>query len=188
MSATNIPTSPPTLPAGTYRLDPVHSSASFAVKHMVVATFRGRFEDFDATLTVDDAGNARLSGVVQVDSIEVKDENLKAHLGAPDFFDRERYPEIRFEASQIDIGQEGELTLAGDLTIKDHTHRVESAGTITGPAVTLGDITKVGLTLETVIDRTQYGLSWNAPLPKGGVAVANDVKLNVELELALQEA
>jgi polyisoprenoid-binding protein YceI len=188
MSATETTTSPTALPAGTYRLDPVHSSASFAVKHMVVATFRGRFEDFDATLTVDDAGDASLSGVVKVDSIEVKDENLKAHLGAPDFFDLERHPEIRFETSQIEIGQDGELKVVGDLTIKDKTHRLQSAGTITGPAVTLGDITKVGITLETVVDRTQYGLTWNAPLPKGGVALANDVKLTVELELAREEA
>jgi polyisoprenoid-binding protein YceI len=188
MSATETTTSPTTLPEGTYRLDPVHSSASFAVKHMVVATFRGRFDDFDSTLTVDDAGNAALSGVVQVGSIEVKDDNLKAHLGAPDFFDLERYPEIRFDASQIEIGADGELKVGGELTIKDRTHRVESTGTITGPAVTLGDITKVGITLETVIDRTQYGLTWNAPLPKGGVALANDVKLTIELELARAEA
>jgi polyisoprenoid-binding protein YceI len=188
MSVTEITTSPTTLPAGTYRLDPVHSSAGFAVKHMVVATFRGRFEDFDATLTVDDDGNAGLSGVVKVDSIVLKDENLKAHLGSPDFFDLERYPEIRFEASQIVIGLDGELKVAGDLTIKDKTHRVESTGTITGPAVTLGDVTKVGITLEMVVDRTQYGLAWNAPLPNGGVALANDVKLTVELEFELELA
>ncbi len=187
MSATEIRTSA-TIPAGTYRLDPVHSSAGFAVKHMVVATFRGRFDDFDATLTVDEAGNASLSGAVQVDSLQVKDENLKAHLGAPDFFDAERYPEIRFEASQIEIGDDGALKVTGDLTIKDQTHPLQATGTITGPAVTLGDVTKLGITLETVIDRTQYGLSWNAPLPKGGVAVADDVKLTVELELAREEA
>ena len=184
MSATEIATGGSTLPAGTYRLDAVHSSASFAVKHMVVATFRGRFEDFDATLTVADSGNASLFGVVQAGSIEVKDENLKAHLGSPEFFDIERYPEIRFESSQIEVGADGEAKIVGELTIKDHTHRVESTGTISGPAVTLGDVTKVGLTLETVVDRTQYGLNWNAPLPKGGVALADEVKLTVELELA----
>jgi polyisoprenoid-binding protein YceI len=188
MSAAEITTSPSALAAGAYRLDPVHSSANFAVKHMVVATFRGRFEDFDATLTVDEAGNQSLSGVVQVGSVEVKDENLKAHLGSPEFFDLERYPEIRFEASQIEVGSDGELRLAGDLTIKDQTHRVEATGTINGPAVTFGDVTKIGLTLETVIDRTQYGLNWNAPLPKGGAALANDVRLTVELELAREEA
>src|SRR5438270_9869634 len=102
MSATQITTSPTALPAGTYRLDPVHSSASFAIKHMVVATFRGRFDDFDATLVVDDAGKARLTGVVQAGTIQVKDENLKAHLASPEFFDLERYPEIRFGSSQIE--------------------------------------------------------------------------------------
>jgi len=186
MSTTELTNS--TLPAGTYALDPVHSSAGFAVKHMVVATFRGSFDQFDATLTVDEAGKPTLSGVVQVDSIQLKDENLKGHLASPEFFDTERYPEIRFNASEIEIGKGGDLKVAGDLTIRDQTHRVESTGTITGPAVTFGDVTKVGLTLETIVDRTQYGLTWNAPLPKGGVALANDVKLTVELELALQEA
>ena len=188
MSTTEITAGPTTLPAGTYRLDPVHSSAGFAVKHMVVATFRGRFDDFDATLTVDDAGHPSLSGTVQVGSIEVKDENLKAHLGSPEFFDVERYPEIRFESSQIEIAPNGEIKVAGNLTIKDQTHSVESTGTITGPAVTFGDVTKVGVALETTIDRTQFGLTWNAPLPKGGVAVADEVKLIVELELAHEEA
>ena len=187
MSATEITTSG-TIPAGTYRLDPVHSTASFAVKHMVVATFRGRFDHFDATLTVDEDGSTSLTGVVQVDSLEVKDENLKAHLGSPDFFDVERYPEIRFEASQVEIAEDGSLKVDGNLTVKDQTHPLEATGTIAGPAVTLGDVTKLGITLETVIDRTQYGLNWNAPLPKGGVAVADDVKLTVELELAREEA
>ena len=188
MSATEIITTPTAIPAGTYRLDPVHSSAGFAFKHMVVATFRGRFDDFDATLTADEAGHTSLSGVVHVGSIEVKDENLKAHLGSPEFFDVKRYPEIRFEASEIEIGQGGELAVAGELTIKGQTHGVELTGSISGPALTFGDVTKIGLTLETVIDRTAYGLSWNAPLPKGGVALADDVKLTVELELAREEA
>jgi polyisoprenoid-binding protein YceI len=188
MSATEIGSSAATLPAGTYRLDPVHSSASFAVKHMVVATFRGRFEHFDATLTVGEDGSAALTGVVQADSIEVKDENLKAHLGSPEFFDVERYPEIRFESSQIEIAPGGEVTLAGELTIKDQTHKVEATGTVTGPAVTFGDVVKVGIALDTTIDRTQFGLNWNAPLPKGGFAVADDVKLTVELELAHEAA
>ena len=185
MSATQIPTTAE-LPAGTYTIDKTHSTAAFAVKHMVVATFRGGFEDFDATLTVGEDG-AKLTGVVQVGSIEVKDENLKGHLGSPDFFDLERYPEIRFESTELDILDGGELALSGNLTIKGQTQPVQATGTISGPAVAMGDVTKVGLTLETVIDRTLFGLSWNAPLPKGGVALANDVKLTIELELAHQE-
>jgi polyisoprenoid-binding protein YceI len=171
------------LPVGTWKLDPTHSSASFAVKHMVVATFRGRFEQIDATLVVDEDGKGRLEGTVDAGSIVVKDENLQAHLGSPDFFDTERHPQLRFSSDSIRRDGD-ELVLDGELTIKDHTHAIEARGTITDPHETLGGAIKIGVTLETVIDRTQFGLEWNAPLPKGGFALANDVKLTVELELA----
>jgi polyisoprenoid-binding protein YceI len=171
------------LPTGTWRLDPVHSSASFAVKHMVVATFRGRFENLDATLTVGEDGTGELLGTVNAASIVVKDENLQAHLGSPDFFDTERYPELKFASKAIRRNGE-ELVIDGELTVKDHTHAVEARGTITDPHETLGGAIKIGLTLETVIDRTEFGLEWNAPLPKGGFALADEVKLTVELELA----
>jgi polyisoprenoid-binding protein YceI len=170
------------LPVGTWTLDPTHSSASFAVKHMAVSTFRGRFENFDANLTVSENGAAELVGTVRADSILVKDENLQAHLGAPDFFDTERYPELRFVSKSLRRDGE-ELIADGELTIKDQTHPVEARGTITDPTETLGGAVKIGLTLETIIDRTEFGLNWNAPLPKGGLAVANEVKLTVELEL-----
>ena len=170
------------LPAGTWTLDPTHSSASFAVKHMGVSTFRGRFEDFDARLSVNEEGAAELLGTVGADSIVVKDENLQAHLGSPDFFDTERYPELRFVSRSL--RRQGDRLIAdGELTIKGQTHPVQARGTITDPAETLGGAVKLGVTLEAIIDRNQFGLSWNAPLPKGGVALANEVKLTVELEL-----
>jgi polyisoprenoid-binding protein YceI len=173
------------LPTGTWTIDTTHSSAHFAVKHMIVATFRGHFDTIDASLTVNGQG-AKLIGVVKADSIVVKDENLRGHLGAPDFFDLERYQDIRFEST--DIRRDGdELVVDGLLTIKDKTNPVEARGTISGPAVTLGDAEKVGITLETIVDRTKYGLEWNAPLPKGGFALENDVKLTVELELVKAE-
>lgn len=186
MAATVTPATP-IAPAGTWRLDPVHSSASFAVKHMLVATFRGRFEEFDATLTVDEAGAAQLTGTVKADTIVVKDETLGEHLKSPDFFDTKRYPEISYAASAPRRDAD-ELAVDGELTIKGHTHRVQARGTITDPAVTFGDVEKIGIQLEAVVDRTAYGLEWNAPLPKGGVALGNDVKLIVELELAKAEA
>jgi polyisoprenoid-binding protein YceI len=171
------------LPVGTWKVDPTHSSASFAVKHMVVATFRGGFENVDATLTVGEDGAGELVGAVDAGSIVVKDENLQAHLGSPDFFDTERYPELRFASTAIRRDGD-ELVIDGQLTIKDHTHAVEARGTITDPHETLGGAIKIGVTLEAVIDRTQFGLEWNAPLPKGGFALADDVKLTIELELA----
>ena len=161
-------------------LDPIHSSASFAVKHMIVSTFRGRFEKFDATLV-----DGKLTGTVDVGSIVVKDENLAAHLQSPEFFDAERHPELRFESSEIRPDGD-EVVVDGELTIKGITKAVEARGTIEGPAVTFGDVNKIGLSLEAIIDRTEFGLDWNAPLPKGGFALANDVKLIVELELAEQ--
>jgi len=181
MSITDVALSSTGLPVGAWQLDPTHSSASFAVKHMVVATFRGRFDRFDATLTVGQDA-ADLVGSVDSGSVVVKDENLQAHLGAPDFFDVERHPEITFRSDSIRRDGD-ELVVDGRLTIKDNTRPVAARGTIAGPAVTLGDVTKLGITLEAVVDRTEFGLNWNAPLPKGGFAVANDVKLIVELEL-----
>jgi polyisoprenoid-binding protein YceI len=171
------------IPTGTWQLDKTHSSASFAVKHMVVATFRGRFEDFDATLEVGEDGQANLVGTVNADSIVVKDENLAAHLKTADFFDVENYPELRYEARNLRV-EGDELVVDGELTIKGNTHEVSGRGALVGPHEDIAGNTKVGITLETVIDRTQFGLEWNAPLPKGGFALANDVTLIVELELA----
>ena len=166
------------LPTGTWKLDKVHSSAGFAVKHMVVATFRGRFEDFDARLE-----DGRLTGAVRVASVQVKDENLAGHLQSPDFFDAERHPEITFVSSDIRREADG-VIFDGELTIKGNTHPVEARGQLVGPHTDIAGNEKIGLSLEAVIDRTAYGLNWNAPLPKGGFALSNEVTLVVELELA----
>jgi polyisoprenoid-binding protein YceI len=124
---------------------------------MAVATFRGRFENFDATLNVGQ-DSAELRGTVDVNSLVVKDENLQAHLGSPEFFDVERYPEIDFRSTSL--RREGnDLIVDGELTIKDDTRPVEGRGTIDGPAVTLGDAIKLGIVLETVVDRTEFGLN-----------------------------
>jgi polyisoprenoid-binding protein YceI len=170
------------IPAGTYALDTVHSHVGFAVKHMVVATFRGRFEKFDATLEVSDDGAPRLTGTVDVTSIEVKDDNLAAHLQSPDFFDAERHPELRFESDSIRVDR-GEVVVDGRLTIKGQTRPVEARGTIVGPHEDIAGNTKLGLELTAIVDRTEFGLNWNAPLPKGGMALGNDVTLSVDLEL-----
>jgi polyisoprenoid-binding protein YceI len=171
------------IPAGTaWTADPVHSTVGFAVKHMVVSTFRGRFEDYDATLTAAEDGTLRLAGTVRAGSIVVKDSNLAAHLRAADFFDTDRHPQIAFESTLV-RDEDGRLTVAGDLTIKGHTRPLRATGAITEPIEALGGYVRVGLELEATVDRREYGLDWNAPLPKGGLALANDVKLEVNLEL-----
>lgn len=179
-----------TIPTGTYTLDPVHSSIGFGVKHMVVSTFRGTFADYDASLTVGEDGLPVLTGTVAVGSIETKDPNLTGHLLSPDFFDVERHPEIVFQTRSSRLSDGGDLVIDGELTINGITRAVEARGTLNyADVVELGGGEKVGIDLETVVDRNEFGLKWNAPLPKGGFALDNDVKLQVELEFTkVQEA
>jgi polyisoprenoid-binding protein YceI len=169
------------IPGGTWTVDPVHSVASFSVRHMMVGTFRGEFKDIDATLI-----DGKLIGKVKVGSLEIKDERLLGHLLAPDFFDAERYPEVVYESSSLTV-TDGALTSEGTLTVKDKSTPVTATGRFAGPTVTLGDIEKVGLDLETTIDRDTVGLQWNAPLPKGGFALGPEVTISVTLELALAD-
>ena len=171
------------LATGTWSIDKVHSHVGFAVKHMVVANFRGGFDRYDGSLTTGEDGRPVLRGTVEADSIAVKDENLAGHLAAPDFFDTAKYPQISFTSTAIEVGAAGELEVEGELTIKDQTHRVTGRGSITAPHTDIAGNEKIGVELEAVIDRREYGLEWNAPLPKGGFALDNDVKLQVSLEL-----
>jgi polyisoprenoid-binding protein YceI len=175
------------LPVGTYTVDKLHSYAGFAVKHTVVATFRGEFRDIDATLICTDAG-IRLEGSVPVGSISIDDQDLRGHLLSPEFFDVVRAPEIHFVSSDIRVDEAGAVVLDGELTIKGTTRAVQARGALTGPIVDPYEREKIGLELEATVDRTTYGLNWNMPLPKGGVAVANDVKLTVSLGLLRGEA
>jgi polyisoprenoid-binding protein YceI len=170
------------LPAGTWQIDPVHSTVEFSVKHMVVANFRGGFDSFD--VTVDEEG---IRGTVDVSSVRVSEPNLTGHLLAPDFFDAERHPQLSFRSDAISVNGE-ELIVDGELTLKGIAKPVVIKGTVSGPVTHAFDGSeRLGLDLETVIDRTAYGLNWNAPLPTGGFAVGNDVKLHAELELVLAE-
>jgi polyisoprenoid-binding protein YceI len=173
------------IPTGIWNSDPVHSHVGFTVKHMVVATFRGAFKDFAVTLDNHD-GEPKLSGAVRTGSVEVRDKDLYGHLLSPEFFDAERHPEIAFSSTGVRI-EDGELIVDGELTIKGITKPVEARGSIVGPVENLGGREGVGIDLETTVDRTGFGLEWNAPLPKGGFAVENDVTLAVHLELAKEE-
>jgi len=161
------------VPAGTYQADPVHSSVGFAVKYLGVATFSGELKTFEASLA-----DGALSGKAEVASIEVKDENLYAHLQAPEFFDAERHPALTFSGREV-----GEGRFEGELTIKGVTKPVTLEGTVTGPVTDPYGNERIGLRLITVVDRTQFGLDWNAPLPAGGFALANDVTITADLSL-----
>jgi polyisoprenoid-binding protein YceI len=128
---------------------------------MVVATYRAGFDDFDIRLS-DEYGQPMISGGAKVKSIESRDEQQRAHLLSPDFFDAENYPVITFEST--DIRRDGDnLTVDGDLMIKGKTRHVNAVGEISGPVVDLAEQEKVGIDLEAKVDRTEFGLNWNAP-------------------------
>ena len=170
------------VPVGTWSSDPTHSTFDFSVKHMVVATYRGSLPEFDATLTGSEDGSLHLLGIGKLASVTTQDENLTGHLASPDFFDVQRYPEVRYESDEV-VRDGDQLTVRGTLTLKGVTKDLELHGTIVGPVVGLGDAEVVGVELEGVIDRTEFGLNWNAPLPGGGFAVGDDVRLRTPREL-----
>lgn len=170
------------LPAGTWELDPVHSTAAFAVKHTGVATFRSGFKALTARLEVAQDGAATLSGSVDVASIDIENEQFKGHVLADDFFAADQHPQITFASDELTVDGD-RVALSGRLTMRGVTQPITATGTIADTAEDLYGNTRTGLQLETTLDRTQYGVSWNAPLPKGGMAVANDVTLTLDLAL-----
>jgi polyisoprenoid-binding protein YceI len=153
----------------------------FAVKYMI-GTFRGSFSPVEATLTVGEDGATELKGSTTAENIKVQDENLGTHLLSPDFFDAERTPVITFSAQQI--ARDGDdVAVNGELTIKGISKPVTLSGTITDPIQDAYGNDRIGLTLTTTVDRTEFGLNWNVPLPTGEPALANDVSLTAELYL-----
>jgi polyisoprenoid-binding protein YceI len=170
-----------TIPIGSWTLDTTHSSVTYAVRHSGVSLFRGGLTDFDATLT-----DGKLRGSASVASITVQDENLTGHLLSPDFFDAERFPRVSFASTAV--RREGdEIVAEGELEIRGVKQPVTLSGSIAGPvAGPAGE--RLGLHLETLIDRTSFGMNWNMELPSGGPILDNEVTLTADLELAKAQA
>ena len=161
---------------GSYVLDHVHSSASFAVKHMVVSTFRGRFEKFDATLT-----DGKLVGTVDVGSIVVKDENLAAHLQSPEFFDAERHPELRFESTQISPVDDETFEIAGDLTMNGVTKPITLTAEVQGEETDPWGNERVALEVTGQLNRGDWNMTFNQALGSGNLLVGEKVKLQLDI-------
>ena len=171
-------------PAGTWAADPVHSNVSFEVAYAGVNTFRGSFTDFTATLTGDS-----LEGSAKVASVDVKDEQLNGHLQSPDFFDAERYPEIAFKATELVRAADDTVSAQGRADAQgrhaaDHARRARSRR---HRPSTRSAVSASASGSSPTVDRTVYGVSWNAPNQGGGDYLGNDVKLIAELALVRQE-
>lgn len=171
------------VPAGAWRVDPNHSSVAFEVKHLMIATVRGQFSEFDGGLEAaeDDPSHSRAWGGVRVASIDTGNPDRDAHLRSPDFFDAERYPEMRFESSRIRHIEGGRYEVTGDLTIKDVTREVSVDATVEGVAEDPWGNERVGISIRGVIDRTDFGLTWQQKAPTGALLVGEDVTLLIDV-------
>ena len=163
------------IPTGTWTIDPVWSSVEFAVRKLGLTTIKGRAGSVTGVITGGET--ASVEGTVEAASITAFDEQRDAHLLSPDFFDAERYPELRFVST--DIRPDGDdVVVDGELTIKGVTRPVELRGAVTGPATDPWGNDRIGLEVQATVDRTAYGLRWNAPLPGGGFLLPDTVELS----------
>ncbi|APF33816.1 polyisoprenoid-binding protein [Microbacterium sp. AISO3] len=172
--------------AGTWVLDASHSEVGFSVRHMMISKVRGTFAVAEATIVApENPLELTLDAKVDVASINTKDEGRDNHLRSADFFDVEKYPNITFVSTGV-RQQGGDFLVDGDLTIKDVTKpvtfEVEFGGFGTDP---WGNY-KAGATAKTVINREEFGLTWNAALETGGVLVGKDVTIELDLQGSIQ--
>jgi len=168
------------VPTGSWNADRVHSSVSFEVTYMGLQIFRGEVKDFDASLV-----DRELSGSARIASLVTKDENLQAHLLSPEFFDAERFPEVGFSGTAVETAGP-EVAFEGEITIKGITRPATLTGVVVGLVEDPYGNERYSLQLDTTIDRTEFGILWNAEMPNGTKALADDVTLRAELSLVKQ--
>jgi polyisoprenoid-binding protein YceI len=170
------------VPTGTWRVDPAHSSVEFEIKHMMIATVRGRFRELEGTIVAaDDIRESRASGVVKAASIDTNHPDRDAHLRSPDFFDVERYPEIRFGSTRIEPLGGPNYRVIGDLTIKDVMREVALETTVEGVTRDPWGNERVGMRARGTIDRKDFGLRWQQALETGGLLLGDEVRILIEI-------
>ena len=174
----------------TWVIDPTHSTVEFSVKHMMIATVKGRFGQFEGKIIADPNDLSGASAEVEIDaqSIDTKVQDRDQHLRGADFFDVEKYPKITFRSTDIQpkAGQSGEYRLTGDLTIRGITRPVTLDVTYNGHGKDPWGGERIAFSAEGVINRKDFGLNWNTVLESGGVLVGDQVKLSIDVEAIRQ--
>lgn len=172
----------------TYKIDPLHSEIKFKVKHLMISNVTGEFKTFDASIEADaeDFSDARISFEADVDSISTNNDQRDGHLKSNDFFNAAEFPKLRFVSTSVQKTSDNELSVTGDLTIRDVTKPITLQAEIGGSMVDFYGQTKVGFDATTTIQRKDFGLSWDAVTEAGGVVVSNDVKLQLAVQFTKQ--
>ncbi|MGH9272567.1 MAG: YceI family protein [Ilumatobacteraceae bacterium] len=172
-----------TIPTGTWTIDASHSSVGFSVRHMMVSKTRGRFSSFAGTIDVADDPSASTAEVtIDVSSIDTRDAKRDDHLRSPDFFDASKHPQITFRSTALEPHGDDVFRLVGDLTVKGITRPVTLDVEVGGVAQDPWGGTRVGFTASGTLDRSDFGLEWNAALETGGVLVGDKIKLDLDVE------
>jgi polyisoprenoid-binding protein YceI len=174
------PTVTTALPTGTWNVDPVHSSVEFHVKHLGIATVKGKFKEFQGTLEVTGEG-ANAYGTVQVASIDTGEPQRDAHLRSDDFFDAENLPEIAFQSTSIVPTGDEDFEITGDFTIHGITHPLTLDATIEGTETDPQGNDRVGVSATAQINRSDYDMKFNMALGSGNVVVSDKVKILLEV-------
>lgn len=169
--------------AEKFALDAAHSHVGFKVSHMVISKVKGTFHDVSGTLMYDenDPTKSTVEVLIDVSSIDTDNKDRDDHLRSPDFFDAASHPNIIFKSKQIKKTEDG-FVAVGDFTIKDQTRTLELPFVITGQITDPWGNERIGVEAETEIDRTNYGITWNKTLDKGGLVVGNDVEIEISVE------
>ena len=169
----------------TYTIDPMHTRIGFAGKHMVITTVRGHFDDYSATLEVEDENDpstAQLNVVVRTASIDTGAADRDNHLRSDDFFNAERFPEMRFQSTSIEPRGGTQYRVTGDLTIRDVTKPLTLDAEVEGPITDPYGNQRIGVTLTGQLNRFDWDLKWNAAIEAGGLIVGEQIKIEVESE------
>src|SRR6516162_9773236 len=171
--------------ASQWKIDPVHSTAQFKVKHMMISNVKGEFTSLSGDLAFDlaDLTRSRIEAFIEAASINTRDAQRDAHLKSPDFLDAEKFPSLTFVSTRISKKSDSEFAVTGDLTIRGVTRQVTfDFEELSAPQKDPWGNLRIGLSGTTKINRKDYGLNWNAALEAGGFMVGDDVTITLDVQ------
>jgi polyisoprenoid-binding protein YceI len=173
--------------ASTWDIDPAHSTVEFSVRHMMVTTVKGQFQKVKGTVELDEKDPSKSTVEVSIEtaSIDTREAKRDAHLKSPDFFDAAKFPALTFKSTKIEKAGKGKFKITGDLTMHGITKAVVLA--VEGPSASIKDPygrTVRGVMATGKLDRKDWGMTWNKALDSGGFVVSDEVKLDINAELA----
>jgi polyisoprenoid-binding protein YceI len=170
------------IPTGTWTVDASHSSVEFRVKHLGISTVSGVFREFEGQLEIgEDITQSKITGTIKAASIDTGEPKRDEHLRSPDFFDADTYPDITFESTRIEVVDEDEFHVTGNITLHGVTGEITLHAEVTGTEQDPWGNTRVGLEARGELNRGDYGMKFNQALGSGNVMVSDRVRINVEV-------